>query len=85
MRTPNRPKAGFTNVEHGATDLVLATAFNHSGTRIALCSADHRIRVFDLDAKNSWSMVDQWRGHDAEVFDASSSLSIMLSLAEIDR
>ena len=74
MTTTDRSKAGFTNIEHGATDIVLAAAFNHAGTRIALCSADHKIRIFDLDAKSDWTLTDQWRGHDAEVFDASSSL-----------
>ena len=74
MNTTHRPKAGFTNIEHGATDIVLAAAFNHAGTRIALCSADHKIRIFDLVTKSDWSLTDQWRGHDAEVFDASSSL-----------
>ena len=64
-----RQESGFTNVEHGANDIILAATFNHQGTRIALCSADHKIRVFDLSAKNDWHLIDQWRGHDAAVLD----------------
>lgn len=82
MRTPDPPKVGFTNVEHGASDVVLAAAFNQSGTRITLGSADHKIRVFDVDTKSNWNLIDQWRGHDAEVLDASFLLSIVLDLAE---
>ena len=81
MRMPGRSKNGFTVVEHGAADLVLAAAFSPSGTRIALCSADHKIRVFDLDEDKNWSLLDQWRGHDAEVLDVSSSQSFSLLLA----
>ena len=85
MRTSERSSPGFTTVEHGATDVVLAAAFSHSGTRITLCSADHKIRVFDLDAIKRWHLVDQWRGHDAEVLDASSPRFLPSFLAEIRR
>lgn len=64
---PDQPKNGFTTVDHEAQDVLLAAAFNPSGTRIATCSADHRIRVYDIGANDHWSVVDQWRGHDAEV------------------
>lgn len=77
MKPPDRPRTGFTVVEHGAADIILAAAFNHSGTRITLCSADHKIRVYDLDEEKKWSLVDQWRGHDAEVLDVGSSHSVL--------
>lgn len=64
---------GFKKFDHGAADIVLAVAFNSSGTRIALGSADHKIRVYDIEQDRSWNLVDQWRGHDAEVLDASLS------------
>ena len=64
---------GFRNFDHGAADIVLAVAFNSSGTRIALGSADHKIRVYDVEQDKTWTLVDQWRGHDAEVLDASLS------------
>lgn len=77
------PKNGFNSFEHGAADIVLATSFNSSGTRIAICSADHKIRVYNIDQDDVWSLMDQWRGHDGEVLDASvpcpERCSLMLS------
>ena len=63
-------KNGFQSFEHAAADIVLAASFNSSGTRIALCSADHKIRVYDMDGEDSWILTDVWRGHDAEILDA---------------
>ena len=63
-------KNGFQSFEHAAADIVLAASFNSSGTRIALCSADHKIRIYDLDGEDSWILIDAWRGHDAEILDA---------------
>ena len=62
---------GFRNFDHGAADVVLAAAFNPSGTRIAISSADHKIRIYNIEQDNSWTLVDQWRGHDGEILDAS--------------
>lgn len=64
-------KSGFQSFEHAAADIVLAAGFNPSGTRIVLCSADHKIRVYNIDQKDEYFLADQWRGHDAEVLDAS--------------
>ncbi len=63
-------KNGFQSFEHAAADIVLAASFNSSGTRVALCSADHKIRVYDIDGEDSWILTDVWRGHDAEILDA---------------
>ena len=71
MKPSGSSGSGFTNIDQNAADIVLSTAFNPSGNRIALCSADHKIRVYDAGPGNSWNLVDQWRGHDAEVLDAS--------------
>ena len=65
---------GFQSFEHAAADIVLAASFNSSGTRIILCSADHKIRVYNVDQGDEYFLVDQWRGHDAEVLDASIAL-----------
>ena len=65
---------GFQSFEHAAADIVLAASFNSSGTRIILCSADHKIRVYNIDQSDEYFSVDQWRGHDAEVLDASIAL-----------
>ena len=65
---------GFQSFEHAAADIVLAASFNSSGTRIILCSADHKIRVYNIDQSDDYFLVDQWRGHDAEVLEASIAL-----------
>ena len=65
---------GFQSFEHAAADIVLAASFNSSGTRMILCSADHKIRVYNIDQNDEYFLVDQWRGHDAEVLDASIAL-----------
>lgn len=62
---------GFQNFDHGATDTVLAAEFNSSGTHLAVCSADHKIRLFAAGPTDAWTLIDQWRGHDAEILDAS--------------
>ena len=67
---------GFQSFEHAAADIVLAASFNDSGTRIILCSADHKIRVYNIDQSDEYFLVDQWRGHDAEVLDASIALQL---------
>lgn len=68
---------GFRSFDHGAADIILAVAFNSSGTRIVVGSADHRIRVYDIEQNNDWVLIDQWRGHDAEVLDASLTDTII--------
>lgn len=68
---------GFRSFDHGAADIILAIAFNSSGTRIVIGSADHRIRVYDIEQNNDWILIDQWRGHDAEVLDASHTSAII--------
>ena len=60
---------GFQSFEHTATDTVLAASYNASGTKIALCSADHKIRVYSINADKKWTLLDQFRGHDAEILD----------------
>ena len=52
--------------------MVVAIGFNSSGTRLALGSIDHKIRVFDQDENKTWNMIDAWTGHDAEVLDVSA-------------
>jgi len=76
MKPLGSTKYGFTSIDQAAADVVLSAAFSPSGNRIALSSADHRIRVYDAGLDSSWNLVDQWRGHDAEVLDASLSYAL---------
>ena len=72
MRPPSPAKNGFTNIDTTSADIILSAAFNPSGNRIALASADHRIRVYDAGPDQAWTSLDQWRGHDGEVLDVSA-------------
>lgn len=63
------PKSGFQSFEHAAADIVLAASFNPAGTRAALCSADHKVRIYSINKDKEWTLVEQFRGHDAEVLD----------------
>ncbi|KAJ4402002.1 hypothetical protein N0V91_007507 [Didymella pomorum] len=58
----------FTTFSHGHQDLVLAIDFNYFGTRMVTASSDHRLKVWDKKDE-SWSLVESWKAHDAEVTD----------------
>ncbi|KAF9694038.1 hypothetical protein EKO04_007894 [Ascochyta lentis] len=59
----------FTTFSHGHQDLVLAVDFNYFGTRMVTASSDHRLKVWDKK-DDSWSLVESWKAHDAEITDA---------------
>lgn len=65
----------FTTFAHGHHDLVLAVDFNYFGTRMVTSSSDHRLKVWDKK-DDSWSLVESWKAHDAEIVDVSSPLFI---------
>ena len=60
----------FTTFNHGHQDLVLAVDFNYFGTRMVTASSDHRLKVWDKK-EDSWSLVESWKAHDAEIIDVS--------------
>ena len=66
-------QTGFQNFNNTTTDDILAIAYNNPGDMLAIASADHRLRVYAEIADRQWSLFDQWRGHDAEIIDASLS------------
>ena len=67
-------KSGFQSFDNAAADAVLAISYNPSGTRYAVASADHKVRIYDSRDQHSSGQVtlmDQWRAHDAEILDVS--------------
>jgi nucleoporin SEH1 len=60
----------FQTFSHGHQDLVLAVDFNYFGTRMVTASSDHRLKVWDKK-DDSWSLVESWKAHDAEIVDVS--------------
>lgn len=70
------PLHGFKELTHEGSELVLAAHYNSYGTRLVTGSADHKIRVFDLDDEKNWVAADAWRGHNGEVLDVRQMLEI---------
>jgi len=62
----------FQSFAHGHHDLVLAVDFNYFGTRMVTASSDHRLKVWDKKDE-TWSLVESWRAHDAEIVDVSGT------------
>jgi nucleoporin SEH1 len=60
---------GFIKLPPSSKEVVLAAHFNKYGTRLVTGSADHRLRVFDLQDSGDWQRTDVWRGHNAEILD----------------
>jgi nucleoporin SEH1 len=68
----------FQTFAHGHQDLVLAVDFNYFGTRMVTASSDHRLKVWDKKDE-SWTLVESWKAHDAEVVDVSAPFRFVLS------
>lgn len=65
----------FQTFSHGHQDVVLAVDFNYFGTRMVTASSDHRLKVWDKK-DDSWTLVESWKAHDAEIVDVSAAPSI---------
>lgn len=74
----------FNSFDPGHADLVTVTKFNFYGNRLLTASADHRIKVWDLQKDGSWTLIDAWRGHDAEIRDVRSKAGIPLHRTRLD-
>ena len=64
-------QSGFQSFENIAVDHVQAVAYNSPGDRIAVASADHKLRVYNRNSAHEWTLFEQWRSHDAEILHAS--------------
>lgn len=60
---------GFSIQQHGHKDMVEASAFNSYGTRLALGSADGKVKVFDRLRDGSWTLCDTWGAHSGEILE----------------
>ncbi|EDR03350.1 uncharacterized protein LACBIDRAFT_238721 [Laccaria bicolor S238N-H82] len=59
-------QTGLIPNAHG--DLVTDASYDFYGLRLATCSLDQRIKIWQLDEANgTWSTEDDWKAHDAAV------------------
>lgn len=54
----------------GHQDQITAVSYDFYGRRMATCSADHTIKVFDK-VDGAWQLNDSWRAHEAPVIRVS--------------
>lgn len=54
------------NTEH--KDLIHDVAYDFYGTRMATCSSDHTVRIWEGDAAGIWSCSAQWKAHSGSVW-----------------
>ncbi|KAL4254361.1 Protein transport protein SEC13 [Abortiporus biennis] len=55
-------------IENAHNDLVTDAAYDFYGLRLATCSLDQRIKVWQLDeVQGTWSVEDDWKAHDAAI------------------
>ena len=82
MAEASRTKNGFQSFTSQRSSIPTILKYNNAGTQLALVLSDHRIRIYEQSEESQkWKFVDQWRGHDAEIFEAS--LTAILSPATI--
>jgi nucleoporin SEH1 len=65
------------NLSHGHRDLVQAVAFNAYGDRCAAGAVDGKIRVFNRHKDGIWRLCDNWSAHGGEIFEVSTSRSLL--------
>ncbi|KAI0084687.1 WD40 repeat-like protein [Irpex rosettiformis] len=55
-------------IPNAHNDLVTDAAYDFYGLRLATCSLDQRIKVWQLDERDgTWSVEDDWKAHDAAI------------------
>ncbi|TFK39244.1 WD40-repeat-containing domain protein [Crucibulum laeve] len=55
-------------IQNAHSDLVTDASYDFYGLHLATCSLDQRIKIWQLDESNgTWSVVDDWKAHDAAV------------------
>ncbi|EPS40015.1 hypothetical protein H072_6192 [Dactylellina haptotyla CBS 200.50] len=66
-RKPPKPSSYTIPVSTGHEDLLHGVAYDFYGQRVATCSSDQRIKVFDAADDGEWKENDAWRAHDANI------------------
>lgn len=74
----------FVMQQHGHKDMVEAVDFNAYGSRMALGSADGKIKVYDKTRDGTWTLCDTWGAHSAEVLEVSPGPMVRSSIAVVE-
>lgn len=76
-------------IQSAHNDLVTDVAYDFYGLRLATCSLDQRIKVWQVDESNgNWNVEDDWKAHDATVSELSwahPEFGTILASASFDR
>ncbi|EMD34826.1 hypothetical protein CERSUDRAFT_117004 [Gelatoporia subvermispora B] len=55
-------------IPNAHNDLVTDASYDFYGLRLATCSLDQRIKIWQLDETNgTWTVEDEWKAHDAAI------------------
>ncbi|KAF9446449.1 nuclear pore protein seh1, partial [Macrolepiota fuliginosa MF-IS2] len=55
-------------IQHAHDDLLTDAAYDFYGLRLATCSLDQKIKIWQLDeSSGTWSAQDEWKAHEAPV------------------
>ncbi|CAG8467010.1 14550_t:CDS:2 [Acaulospora colombiana] len=57
--------------ESSHEDLIHDVSYDFYGKRLATCSSDQRVKVWECNQDNKWELVDSWRAHDCSVLKVS--------------
>jgi len=49
-------------------DIIHDLEYDYYGKRIATCSSDHKIKVWDLDGQNKWQCSSEWKAHAGSIW-----------------
>lgn len=58
----------FIPITHDHQDVIHDIAYDYYGRRIATCSSDHSVKVFDLSENEQWTLSASWKVHSGSVW-----------------
>ncbi|KNC54993.1 uncharacterized protein AMSG_10240 [Thecamonas trahens ATCC 50062] len=58
----------FTQIPTGHSDVIHDTAFDFHGKRLATCSSDQVVEVWDQSEGGEWSLTGRWKAHAASIW-----------------
>lgn len=56
------------NIQADHKDLIHDVAYDHYGRRLATCSSDQSVKVWDLSEDGTWKLKSSWKSHSGSVW-----------------